>query len=317
MKKQIAVLSRSFSEHETLRSELLARFPGTRFNETGRTLAGDELVDFLQGRDAVVVALERIDATLLARLPDLKIISKYGVGLDNVDLEACAKAGVRVGWTGGVNRQSVAELTVAFAIDCLRHVVQSHSEILSGQFRQIRGRNLQGNTVGLVGCGHVGQRVARLFQAFGCTVLAHDIRSFPAFYEETGVEPVSFDDLLARSDIVSLHVPLTPATRTMFDAATLAKLKPQAVLINTARGGLVDEQALKAALKTKKLYGAAFDVFSPEPPEDSELLALPNFIATGHIGGSTAQSVLAMGRAAIDGLENAIDALDHIPDYLR
>jgi D-3-phosphoglycerate dehydrogenase len=315
--RKVAVLSRSFSEHETLRGELLARFPGTQFNETGRTLAGDELVEFLQGRDAIVVALEKIDAALLARLPDLRIISKYGVGLDNVDLEACAKVGVRVGWTGGVNRQSVAELTVAFAIDGLRHVMQSHTEIQTGTFRQIRGRNLQGNTVGLIGCGHVGQRVARLFQAFGCTVLAHDIRSFPEFYKETGVEPVSFDDLLARADIVSLHVPLTPATRNMIGEAALARMKHDAVLINTARGGLVDEEALKAALKAKKLYGAAFDVFSPEPPQDTELLALPNFIATGHIGGSTAQSVLAMGRAAIDGLESAIDALDHIPDYLR
>jgi D-3-phosphoglycerate dehydrogenase len=208
-------------------------------------------------------------------------------------------------------------LTIAFAIDCLRHVVQSHSEIQGSTFRQIRGRNLEGSTVGLIGCGHVGQRVARLFQAFGCAVLAHDIRSFPDFYKETGVEPVSFDALLARADIVSLHVPLTSATHNMIGAAAIARMKHDAVLINTARGGLVDEQALKAALKAKKLYGAAFDVFAPEPPQDAELLALPNFIATGHIGGSTAQSVLAMGRAAIDGLENAIDARDHVPDYLR
>jgi phosphoglycerate dehydrogenase-like enzyme len=314
---RLAVLSRSFSENEILRAEVLARFPDTRFNESGRSLSGDELIAFLSGRDRIIVALERIDAALLAALPELKVVSKYGVGLDNVDLDACAKAGVKVGWTGGVNRQSVAELTIALTIAALRHVVASHTEIGTGRFRQIRGHELRGRTVGLFGCGHVGKEVAPLFQAFGCPVIANDIRSFPEFYARTGVAPVSFDELITRSQVLSLHVPLTPATRNILATETLSRMRKDAVLINTARGGLVDEAALKAALRQKRIYAAAFDVFSPEPPEDPELVSLPNFIATGHIAGSTAECILAMGRAAIDGLDNAIDPRDHIPDYLR
>jgi D-3-phosphoglycerate dehydrogenase len=315
--RQVAVLSRSFSAHPQLRSELLARCPGARFNDSGRTLAGDDLLQFLAGSDAAVVALEKLDASTLARLPDLRIIGKYGVGLDNVDLAACQRLGIRVGWTGGVNRRSVAELTIAFMIDALRHVVQSNREILAGQFRQIQGRQLSGRTVGVVGCGHVGKEVVRLLRAFDCHVLVHDLAPDPVFCAETGAEASALDPLLSASDIVTLHLPLTPATRLLFDAERLARMRPGAVLVNTARGGIVDEPALAAALAEGRLGAAAFDVFLPEPPVDRSLIDLPNFIATGHIGGSSAEAVLAMGRAAIEGLFNAVDALDHLPPYLR
>ena len=179
--RRVAVLSRSFSAHPQLRSELLARCPDATFNDSGRTLAGDELVGFIDGHDAAVVALERLDAALLARLPGLRIIGKYGVGLDNVDLAACQRLDIRVGWTGGVNRRSVSELTLAFMIDALRHVVRSNREILGGQFRQIQGRQLSGRTVGVVGCGHVGKDVVRMLAPFGCRVLVNDLAPDAAF----------------------------------------------------------------------------------------------------------------------------------------
>lgn len=314
---RVAVLSRSFSAHPVLRAELLARCPDVTFNDTGRTLAGDELGRFLHGHDAAIVALERIDDALLAAAPGLRLIGKYGVGLDNVDLMACERRGVQVGWTGGVNRRSVSELVIALAIAALRHVVRSNREILNGGFRQIQGRQLGGRTVGIVGCGHVGRDVVRLLAPFGCRVLVNDLRYDAAFCADTGAEPTPLETLLAQADVVSLHLPLTPATKLLLDTSRLALMRPDAVLINTARGGIVDEAALATALREGRLAAAAFDVFSPEPPVDRQLIELPNFIATGHIGGSSAEAVLAMGRAAIEGLFAARVATEHIPDYVR
>jgi D-3-phosphoglycerate dehydrogenase len=311
------VLSRSFSRHPVLRAELEERHPGITFNDTGRTLAGDELIGFLQGHDAAIVALEKIDGAVFSALPGLRIVSKYGVGLDNVDLQAAARHGLRVGWTGGVNRRSVAELAIAFMIYGLRGVGVSGAEIRSGVWRQYLGRQVSDATVGLIGLGHVGQELARLLRGFGTRVLAHDVRSFPDFCAAHSVEAVGLDDLLTRSDVVSLHIPLTPKTRNLIDAERLSAMKPGAVLVNTARGGLVDEDALEAALRDGRLAAACFDVFATEPPDCPGLLALPNFLATAHVGGSAEEAVLAMGRAAIEGLTNAIDPLDHIPVWVR
>ena len=313
--RSVAVLSRSFSKHPVLRAELQARHPRAVFNDSGRTLAGEELRAFLQGHDAAVVALETIDDATLASLPELKVISKYGVGLDNVDLAAAARRGIRVGWEGGVNRRSVAELAIGFMIAGLRGVITSHEEIKAGTWRQYRGRQLGAVTVGLVGFGHVGRDVAGLLRAFGSRVLAHDIRDVAAPAAALGAEPVALDRLVAESDVISLHIPNTTATRELFDAQRLAAMKPGSVLVNTARGGLVDEAALQASLASGHLAAACFDVFAFEPPRDMALFATPGFIGTGHIGGSAEEAVVAMGRAAIAGLDTATDPLSFIPPW--
>jgi D-3-phosphoglycerate dehydrogenase len=310
---KVAVCSRSFSRNPVLRAELLARYPHVTFNDAGAKLNGDNLVKFLKGHDKAITALETIDASVLARLPELKVISKYGVGLDMVDMAAMRAYGKRLGWTAGVNRRSVSELVISFAIAMLRHLPASHREVCAGTWRQHTGRQLTGRTVGIIGCGHVGKDLVLLLRPFACRILAHDILNFPEFYATHGIEPVSLEDLLARSDIVTLHVPLDDSTRGMLDARHLAMLKPTAVLINAARGELVDEVALKELLKSKRLAAAAFDVFAMEPPQDKELLSLPNFLATPHIGGSAEEAILAMGRAAIIGLEeNEIPASSNV-----
>ena len=301
---RVAVASRSFSRHPILRAEMLARYPNTTFNDAGVSLSGDRLITFLDGHEKAITALETIDADLLDALPDLKVIGKYGVGLDMIDQDAMHQRGVALGWTGGVNKRSVTELVVSFAIALLRHVPAANAEVRVGTWRQHLGRYLSGRTVGIVGCGHVGKDLTPVLNAFGCSVLAHDILDFPDFYTANQVEPVGLDELLRRSDIVTLHLPLDETTRNILSAERLALMRSDAILINAARGGLVDERALKAMLMTGRLAGAAFDVFSTEPPEDTELLSLPNFLATPHIGGSAEEAVLAMGRAAIDGLEN-------------
>jgi D-3-phosphoglycerate dehydrogenase len=300
---RVAVCSRSFSSNAVLRAELLARYAKVTFNDAGRQLAGDALVEFLQGHDKAITALEVIDHSILGRLPELKVIGKYGVGLDMIDLVAMRAHGKRLGWTAGVNRRSVSELVIASAISMLRHVPAAQREVLSGTWRQQVGGNLSGRTVGIVGCGHVGKDLVLLLRAFQCAILVNDILDFPDFYAAQAIEPVDLETLLRRSDIVTLHIPLNDSTRGLLDARRLAMLKPTAVLINTARGGLVDEAALKHMLRERRLAAAAFDVFAQEPPTDEELLALPNFLATPHIGGSAQEAILAMGRAAIRGLD--------------
>lgn len=302
---RVVVTSRSFSRHPVLRRELLERFPLTTFNDEGRSLIGDELVAFLLGYERAMTALERLDAGVLAALPDLRVVSKYGVGLDMLDLVAMERQAIRLGWTGGVNRRSVAELTVGAMIALLHGVPRAQHEVGRGVWRQIVGRQLSGKTVGVIGCGHVGKEVVRLLKPFACRVLAHDLVDFPAFYEECSVESVSLDRLVEQADVITLHVPLDGSTANLLSADRLARMKPDAVVVNTARGGLVDEGALKAALESGAIAGAAFDVFATEPPVDRELLAWPTFMATPHIGGSTEEAILAMGRAAIAGLETA------------
>jgi len=310
----IAVTSRSFSKHQILRSELLALYSDVRFNDTGGLLNGKSLIDFARGRRKIIVALERIDETILSALPELEVISKYGVGTDTLDKSALVQHGIRLGWSGGVNKRSVAELTVAFMISLLRKVFALNSLVREGAWENHKGQQLSGRTVGIIGCGHIGKDLTIILQAFGCNILTYDILDFPEFYAAHKVEPVSLEELLRRADIVTLHVPLNDSTRNILSAERLALMRPDSILINAARGKLVDETALKYMLTNGHIAGAGFDVFSAEPPEDLELLRLPNFLATPHIGGSTEEAILAMGRAAIKGLDvNRLPSADYPP----
>lgn len=302
---RVAVASRSFSRHPILREELKAHYPNVTFNDAGLSLNGEALIDFLQGHEKAVIALEKIGDNVLKAIPELKVIAKYGVGFDKIDLDALIARNVHLGWTGGVNRRSVAELVIGFAISLLRSIPQAHNHVKAGIWRQITGRQLSDCTVGIVGCGHVGKELAQMLRyGFGCKVLANDIRAFDNFYTEHGIVSCDLDSLLAEADVVSLHLPLDPTTKNILNAQRIKTMKPDAVLINTARGGLVDENALRKQLEQGHLCGVGFDVFNVEPPEDMSLLELPNFLVTPHIGGSSAEAILNMGRAAIKALDN-------------
>ena len=301
---RVAVCSRSFSRNPILRAELMALYKSVTFNDLGLQLEGDDLVEFLRGHDKAITGLERLDEYVLSRLPELKVVGKYGVGLDMIDLDAMREHGKRLGWTSGVNRRSVSELVIAFAIAMLRHVPAAHREVLAGSWRQHVGGYLTKRTVGIIGCGNIGKDLVSLLKVFDCPILVYDIRDYREFYESHAIEAVSLEELLTRSDIVTLHVPLDESTHNMLDAQRLALLKPSALLINASRGGLVDERELKVMLRDNRLAAAAFDVFAVEPPQDFELLELPNFLVTPHIGGSANEAILAMGMAAIDGLDH-------------
>jgi phosphoglycerate dehydrogenase-like enzyme len=302
---RVAVAARSFNRNPQLRAELQARYPGTTFSEEQEILDGDQLVAFVRGHDHVIVGLERMDERVLSQLPELRVISKYGVGLDGLDIEAITRRGIKLGWTGGVNRRSVAELTLGFAIALFHRVPECDIALRRGEWHKVAGRELTGKTVGIIGCGFVGQELVRLLAPFECRLLAHDIRDYPEFYAAHRVTPVGLDELLAAADLISLHVPLDATTRRMIGAAELAKMRAGTFIINNARGGLIDEEALVAALESGHLAGAAADVFEIEPDANPRLLALPTFIGTPHIGGSAVEAQLAMGRAAIDGLTTA------------
>jgi phosphoglycerate dehydrogenase-like enzyme len=299
----VAVTSRSFSRHEILRAELLERYERVTFNDEGLSLRGDDLVTFLAGHPLAITALEPIDEQVLERLPALKAISKVGVGIDMLDLDAMERHGVRLAWSRGTNARSVSELTVAFMLALLRHLPAVTRLVRDGEWRQVQGRTLTDRTVGIVGFGHVGRDLAALLGAFSCRVLAYDIA--PLGDLPAHVEQASLESLLASSEIVTLHTVLNEETRHLLDRERIGSMRPGALVINTSRGGLVDENALFDALSSGHLAGAALDVFSTEPPGDHPLLSLDQVIVSPHIGGSTEEAVLAMGRAAIDGLSAA------------
>jgi phosphoglycerate dehydrogenase-like enzyme len=300
----VAVTSRSFSRNEVLRAETLERYSRVTFNDEGLSLDGDSLVEFLADHPLAITALETIDEDVLSRLPDLKAISKVGVGIDMLDLDAMERHGVKLAWSRGTNARSVSELAITLMLALLRHLPVVTRLVRDGEWRQVQGRTLTGQTVGIVGFGHVGRDLAGLLGVFSCRVLAYDIA--PLADLPAHVEQVSLESLLAESEIVSLHTVLNDDTRNLIDRERIATMREGALIINTSRGGLIDEQALYDALTPGHLGGAALDVFSTEPPLDSPLLGLEQVIATPHVGGSTKEAVLAMGRAAIAGLGAAV-----------
>lgn len=315
---KVAVCSRSFSSNKTLRGELLEQFPNSIFNDSGLTLNGDALAEFVGNAEGAIVALEKIDESVLSKIPQLKVIGKYGVGVNNIDFYALERSGIQFGWTKGVNKRAVAELTLGFAISLLRSLSGHNAKMSSNKWQPVVGRELSESAIGLIGCGHVGKDVVRLLSAFGTKVLVHDIDESAAqrdFYLSANIEHVSKSELLKRSDLVSLHIPFHEGNRHVIGKNELRQMKATAYLINTARGGLVDEAALFEALSEKTILGAAFDVFEEEPAVNNPLLTLENFYSTPHIGGSTETSVLAMGRSAIKGLSEYAEAKNYIGVY--
>ena len=310
--RSLAIASRSFSKHPVLRKEVLMRYPDAKFNDEGLSLSGDSLVDFLDKHEKAITALEKIDDSILRHLPDLKVIGKYGVGLDMIDLHAMKKYNINLGWTGGVNKRSVSELVISYSIALLHKTVFANNEVKKGEWSQIKGRQLTDCIFGIIGCGHVGKDLVRLLQPFNCKILAHDILNFKDFYDKYRVIPVGIEDLICQSDVITLHLPLDKSTKNILDRDKLSLLKNDAVLINLARGGLIDEVALKGLLKSNKITGAALDVFEVEPPVDQSFANMDNVLVTPHIGGSTEEAILAMGMAAIEGLENSKDPLSFL-----
>ncbi len=295
---RLAVPLPLFSTDALLCAEAEAAFPGARFNR-GPLLRGEALIGFLQEADFAICSAERIDAAVLAACPMLKAFGKYGVGLDSFDLAACRAADVYVGWTAGVNSRTVAETALGLMLAVGRDLFRSALLVREGAWVRRPSQTLYGATVGIVGFGHVGQALVPLLRPFGCRILVNDILDIAAPSRALAVESVGKEQLYAEADFVTLHVPLQPGTRNLIDAAALARFKPGAFLVNTARGGVVDEAALQAALASGRLAGAALDVLAVEPPTEVTLPRGENLMLTPHIGASSRGEIQAMGRAAL------------------
>jgi len=252
----------------------------------GETLTNATLFELLPRCEAVIAGGEPISADLIAGCPKLRVIARTGVGFDAVDLDAATRRKIAVTITPGTNHESVAEHAFALLLGVARRIVADDRAVRAGRWDRLILTPLRGKTLGLVGLGRIGRAMVPRARAFGMTVLAYDPIADPDFDHRAGIVRKSLDDLLAEADVLSLHLPLTPATRDLIDDRRLALMKPSAILINTARGGLVDEAALHRALTEGRLAGAGLDVFQNEPPEPGNaLLQLENVVATPHVAG--------------------------------
>jgi D-3-phosphoglycerate dehydrogenase len=271
----------------------------------------DELLRKMATADALIVrSATRVDAELIAAAPILRVIGRAGTGVDNIDLDAAGSRGILVVNSPGANSVSVAEQAFALMLSLARSIAAADAAMKKHQWekRHLVGAELRGKTLGVVGLGRIGQEVAARAHSFGMTVVAHDPYIAAHVAEELDVALVSLDELCERSDYVTLHVPATPETRHLFDAARLARCRPGIRLINTARGTLIDEAALVAAIESGRVGGAGLDVFATEPPTDWRLASLPQVVATPHIAASTVEA------QELIGLETATSVRDYLRD---
>jgi D-3-phosphoglycerate dehydrogenase len=297
----VLVTSTSFGRGDpNLKSTLEGTVGEVVYNPFGRPLLSAELAGLIAEADGFIAGLDQIDAEALKAAKRLKVIARYGVGVDRVDIAAATVHGIVVANTPGANSAAVAELAVGLMIALGRSICQANQGTRSGQWQRYSGIGLRGKTVGLVGFGAIGREVARRLNAFGCRILTADPFVQPDAVAGESVSLVSLDELLESSDIISLHSAVTPENAGMVGAEFLQKVKQGAWLINTARGELVDEKALQQALETGRLAGAALDCFCNEPPgPDHPLLTMPQVIATPHMGAHTDEAVNAMGRMSL------------------
>ena len=298
---------------ETL--EYLGRHFEVSANQSDREFTPEELAAQLADKDGAVITLtERIDAALLARCPRLKAVCNIAVGFNNIDLKACTERGVMATNTPGVLDASTADFTWALILATARRVTESEAWLRAGQWsgwklKQFLGTDVHHATLGILGMGRIGQAVARRARGFDMTVLYHNTRRLSAEVEKScHAAYVSMDELLARADIVTLHMPYSPATHHIIGAAELARMKPGAILINAARGGVVDDQALIEALQQGRIGGAGLDVFENEPKLDPRFLGFKNVVLTPHIASSSEATRRNMAMLAAENLVAALTA---------
>ena len=278
-------------------------FPITRNDDLWNN--PEELKTALKDVRALVVRNRtKVTADVIAAAPNLKVIARAGVGLDNIDIKAADAAGVVVVAGLGANAVSVGELTLGLALSLLRNVPGHDVATRDGGWVRTPGRELSGLTWGLLGCGATGVATAKLIQGFNCSVLGYD----PYAKNVAGVELTSFEDVLKRSDVVSIHMPSTPETNGSINAATLALMKKDAIIVNVGRGEVINEADLIVALKAKTIAGAALDVRAQEPPTTGEMETIPNLILTPHVAGITKESQLRINQILTANIELVLNS---------
>lgn len=267
-------------------------------NTTGNIFTKEQMIENIADCDGVIVGVDPMDADVIAAAPKLKAIAKYGVGVDNIDLDAAKARGIKVSITTGANSEAVADYAFALLMAMARKVPMIDSECRRHNWKKITTRDVSRSVIGIAGMGAIGKLVARRARAFDMEVLGYDVFWDEKFAEENGIKRATMEEIYEKADFISLHVPLLPSTRGMIGAEQLKAMKSGAVIINTARGGLIDEDALLTALENHEIGGACIDAFEQEPPEDERWFKLDNVILGSHCAASTAGASLNMGRMA-------------------
>ncbi len=275
-------------------------------NEKGRPLNEEELIPLLKDCDGFIAGLDTVSESVINSCSKLKVISRYGAGYDRVDIDAARKKGIVVTNTPGVNAEAVGEHAFALILALARRVPYLNNNTKSGNWIRSTGVELSGKTIGIVGLGAIGKVVARCSKSFNMKIVAYDPFINREYCQEDNIEALSFEEVLKTADIISLHLPLNNDTRHLINKETLKTIKSGAILINTSRGGIIDEEAAFEALMEGKLGGLGLDAFEEEPPKDSPLFTLDNVVVTPHTGAHTYEATKKMGRAAVT---NLIDVL--------
>lgn len=290
---KILITPRGFASYGLNQIEWLRQKGYTvHYNNTGKAYSHEEFLDLAKDMDAIIVGVDSLDRAAMKQCPHLKVICKFGVGTDNIDTDYAKEKGILVGRTVGSNANSVAEHVMALLYSEAKNIVQSVTEVRAHQWQKPTGREIYRKALGIVGFGAIGRQLARQAVGAGMVVNVYDAAEIEdTLLAEYGVHKAGWDEIISGSDYISLHLPLTESTRNIISSAELKKMKADACLINTARGGIVDEAALYEALKNKEIRSACFDVFSTEPPlADERLLTLPNFYLTAHIAARTIEA---------------------------
>jgi D-3-phosphoglycerate dehydrogenase len=296
MAYKVLIATRSFGSTSQKPWDVLAEAGCEVFKaDMSKKMTEERLIDLLNDMDAVIVGMVPMTAHVLENAPNLKVVGAHGVGVDHIDLDAASKLGITIANCPGANDPSVADLTIGLMIAVARSIPRVEQELKQGGWGRYQGGELWKKTLGLIGLGRIGRGVAKRAIGFDMEVMVHDPYVEQDQTRLTGVKFDLFENVITQADFLSLHTPLNNETRNMISSAELAAMKPSSYLINTARGGLVDEQALFKALTEGQIAGAAFDVFLEEPPSNSPLLELDNMIATPHIGAHTQESIERMG----------------------
>lgn len=300
---KVLVTPRSYGKTDPAVFEMLER-AGVDVvrNDTGNIFTKQQMLEKIADCDGVIVGVDPLDAEVLAAAPRLKAIAKYGTGVDNIDLDAARERGIKVSVTAGANSDAVADCAFGMLIAMARKLPLIDGECRRKNWKKITTKDVSGAVLGVVGMGAIGKLMIRRARGFDMKVLAYDPYWDEAFAEQYGVVRASAEEIFEQADFISLHVPLMPATREMIGAPQLKMMKKDAVLINCARGELIDENALLDALENREIGGAALDVFVKEPPEDPRWYTLDNVLLGSHCAASTAGASRNMGRMATTNL---------------
>lgn len=280
-------------------------------NDTGESYSYETFIAKAKDADGIIIGVDLADENMLKQCPDLKAIAKYGVGTDNIDLEAAKTLGIEISRTIGSNSVSVAEHTIALMFACAKNIVKSAVDVKNGRWTKPYGMELSGKTIGIIGFGNIGKKVAHIAQGIGMNINAYD--SFPINPDDAdnhGVHIATFDEIIESSDVITIHLPLNNETKNLIDASVLENMKNGVIIINAARGGIVNEKDLLKYLDNGKVFSAGFDVFSSEPPQNNDqLVENNNFVLTPH----TASKTLAADRKTMEmSVDNILTALGEV-----